>query len=126
GWVGEDCVLCFSEAEYRPVDAFIAREGLSRGFVVVELDTNRDSFGELRAWPRERWLIFVQSMRAAHPALAVVQIGVAGGPPLPGGGDLRGETALRIARGLLKRSRPFVGPQGGPNPAPQPVGAQPL
>jgi Glycosyltransferase family 9 (heptosyltransferase) len=122
----EDCEIFLTDAEYAAADAFVAREGLSRGFVVVEPDTNRDFFGELRAWPQERWLAFVQRMRAAHPALGIAQIGEPGGPPLPGVVDLRGKTDFRIACALLKRSRLFVGTEGGLMHAANAVGAKAL
>ena len=67
GPASEDCELYLTDAEHAAADALMAREGISRGFVIVEPDTNRDYFGQLRAWPRDRWLAFVRKMRTAIP-----------------------------------------------------------
>ena len=126
GPASEDCELYLTDAEYAAADALMAREGISRGFVIVEPDTNRDYFGELRAWPRDRWLAFVRKMRTAYPALAFVQIGIPDGELLPDVVDLRGKTDFRIACVLLKRSRLFVGTEGGLMHAANAVGAKAL
>jgi hypothetical protein len=126
GPASEDCELYLTDAEYAAADALIVSERISCDFVIVEPDTNRDYFGELRAWPRDRWVAFVRKMRAAHPALAFVQIGIPGGEPLPDIVDLRGKTDFRTACVLLKRSRLFVGTEGGLTHAANAVNAKAL
>jgi hypothetical protein len=126
GPASEDCELYLTDAEFAAADALIVREGISRGFVIVEPETNRDYFGELRAWPRDRWVALVRKIQTAHPALAFVQIGIRRGAPLSDVVDLRGETDFRIACALLKRSLLFVGTEGGLMHAANAVGAKAL
>lgn len=126
GSASEDCELYLTDAEYAAADALIESEGISRDFVIVDPHTNRDYFGELRAWPRDRWVSLVQKMRDAHSVLAFVQIGISGGEPLPDVVDLRGKIDFRTACALLKRSRLFVGTEGGLMHAANAVGAKAL
>lgn len=113
GQASEDCEIYFTDREEVVVQQLIESEDLSDGFVAVEPETNREFFGDLRAWPRERWTAFLDRLRKSHPRLKVVQIGLAGAPPLPGVIDLRGRVDFRTACALIKRARLFVGTEGG-------------
>lgn len=126
GPASEDCEMYFTDGERTKTESLIVSEGLSDGFVVVEPDTNRDYFGELRAWPADRWAAFLASIRAEMPELKIVQIGVPTGAALPGVVDLRGKMDFRIACLLLRRSRLFVGTEGGLMHAANAIGANAL
>lgn len=126
GPASEDCELYLTAAEHAAAADLIDRRNLSGGFIVIEPDTNRDYFGELRAWPRDRWESLLEQLRSSHPALAIVQIGVPHGPPLLKVVDLRGKTDFRTACALLQRSRLFVGTEGGLMHAANAVGARAL
>jgi ADP-heptose:LPS heptosyltransferase len=65
-----------------------------------------------KLWYHERFQRLVDELRAAHPDLTVVQIGVERDPPLSGVLDVRGKTTLRQAAGLLSQSECFVGTSG--------------
>lgn len=109
-----DCEMVFTAEEERRADALLARAGLAPGrFVAVEPDTNRDWFGDLRAWPRERWQQVAERLRQARPDLPVAQLGVPGAPALDGVVDLRGGTDFRVAALVIRRSALFMGTEGG-------------
>lgn len=110
----EECELYFTAEEEAEADTLLREAGLSAGtFIAVEPDTNRDWFGDLRAWPRDRWQQVVDRLRASHPDLPVVQLGLPGSPPLAGVVDLRGRTSFRLAALIIARSRLFAGTEGG-------------
>ncbi len=83
-----------------------------KSFIVIEPDTNRDWFGELRAWPMEHWRSLVAALQSRHPAMPIVQVGV-GAKPLEGVIDLRGRTTFREAAAILEKAALFIGTEGG-------------
>ena len=108
------CVLNFDVDEEAGVDALLASMDLTRrGFIVVEPDTNRDWFGELRAWPFERWQTVIDSLRKQLPGVQVVQLGVANSPILEGVVSLCGLTNFRQAALVQRNSALFIGTEGG-------------
>ena len=118
------CVLNFDVDEEAGVDALLASMDLTRrGFIVVEPDTNRDWFGELRAWPFERWQTLVDTLRKRLPGVQVVQLGVADSPILEGVVSLCGKTNFRQAALVQRSSALFVGTEGGLMHAAAAVGA---
>ena len=121
-----DCEFHFTAAEHAEADALVAAHGLRDGFVAIEPETNRDYFGELRAWPAERWAALVAALRDSHPGLPVAQLGIGKGPAIAGVVDLRGRTSFRVASLLLQRARLFVGTESGLMHAANAVGARAL
>jgi hypothetical protein len=121
-----DCELYFSEAERLANAQFIQDYGLDSGFILIEPSTNRDYFGELRSWPRERWESLLQGLRCHFPHLKIVQTGLPDGEPLPGIVDLRGKTDFRGAALLLQSASLFIGTEGGLMHAANAVGARAL
>ena len=108
------CVLNFGADEKAGVDALLASMNLTRrGFIVVEPDTNRDWFGELRAWPFERWQTVVDTLQRQLPGVQVVQLGVANSPILEGVVSLCGQTNFRQAALVQRNSALFIGTEGG-------------
>jgi hypothetical protein len=110
---GLDCEIYFDATEETRVQDLLRVSGLRCPFIVLEPDTNRDWFGELRAWPFERWQALVDRLAAMMPDLQIVQIGLSQSQPLRGVIDLRGQTSFREAGLLMRESALFVGTEGG-------------
>lgn len=126
GAASMDCELFFTEQEHEASLRLVCDEGLGDAFIVVEPDTNRDYFGELRAWPFERWKELVERLHAARPDARIAQLGIASSPGLPGVVDLRGRTDFRTAAMMLARAQLFIGTEGGLMHAANAVGARAL
>jgi len=99
---------------------------IGRPYIVVEPNTNRDCFGDLRSWPFDRWQTVVDWISRVHPELAVAQIGVRGARSLKGCIDLCGLTTFRQAAVLIRNSKLFIGTEGGPMHAANAVQARAL
>jgi len=107
-------VLNFGADEEAGIDALLASMNLTRRrFIVVEPDTNREWFGELRAWPFERWQTVVDTLRKQLPGVQVVQLGLANSPILEGVLSLCGQTNFRQAALVQRSSALFIGTEGG-------------
>lgn len=120
------CELYFTPDEENAHRQFWRDHGLHGETVLIEPDTNRDYFGELRSWPKENWTAFIETFSQARPTAKIVQIGLKDGPPLPGVIDLRGETDFRGAALLLRSASLFIGTEGGLSHAANAVGANAL
>lgn len=118
------CEIYFSEVEENAIDQFLATKRVASPFIALDNGTNRDWFGDLRAWPAERWQETVDRLRADRPDISVVQIGLESAPPLDGVVDLRGQTNFREAALVIKRSALFIGTEGGPMHAARAVEAR--
>ncbi|MBI1245717.1 MAG: hypothetical protein GC202_11980 [Alphaproteobacteria bacterium] len=81
------------------------------GFIAIEPETNPEFFGDLRAWPFERWQAVVTAL--AGEGHRVAQVGLPGGRALEGAVDLRGRTDFRAACAILARARLFLGTESG-------------
>jgi len=92
-------------------DAALRQAGITAPFIVVEPETNREFFGDLRAWPFERWQALTSALVAEGHR--VVQVGLPGGSALDGAVDLRGKTDFRAACAVLARARLFLGTESG-------------
>jgi hypothetical protein len=98
-------------ADRAAADEALKAAGVEGPFVAIEPETNPEFFGELRAWPFERWQHVVDALtQAGH---RVVQIGLARARPLAGTADLRGKTDFRAACAILARARLFLGTESG-------------
>jgi hypothetical protein len=127
GTADDTCEMYFSAAEETATDALLAQAGIDGPFVAFEPETNRDFFGDLRAWPRENWEAMMKHLAASHPHLQLVQVGAATSvPAIAGAVDLRGETSFRAACLVLKRARLFLGTESGLMHAANAVGARAL
>ncbi|NIY75446.1 glycosyltransferase family 9 protein [Thalassospira sp. HF15] len=82
-------------------------------FIVVEPDTNRDWFGDLRAWPAERWQKLVDDLAETYPDVSIVQTGVSGEVSLSNVVDMVGKTGFRQACLMIKKASLFIGTEGG-------------
>jgi hypothetical protein len=90
------------------------RFGLTRKFVVVEPHSKEDWFGDLRAWPFERWQQAIDRVRAVHGGeYTLVQMGEGGRPAVRGILDLSGQLPFRESAALLKQASLFLGQEGG-------------
>ena len=105
--------LHFTQDERSAVSRLLAEAGLHKAFVAIEPDTNRDWFGELRAWPMDRWQTVVDRVREAHPDLPVAQVGLGRSGILEGVVDLTGRTGFRDAALVIGRATLFIGTEGG-------------
>jgi len=65
-----------------------------------------------KSWYHDRFQAVVDAIRQRWPDTLVVQLGVAGDPPLAGARDLRGNTTLRETAAILNRSLCFIGTSG--------------
>jgi ADP-heptose:LPS heptosyltransferase len=101
------------DPERRRVASLLASEGLEPGrYVAIEPDTNREWFGDLRAWPWDYWQLLIDQMIIDDPSRQIVQTGV-GDKPLRNVVDLRGQTTFREAAALIETSALFIGTEGG-------------
>jgi hypothetical protein len=114
GTADDRCEMFFSAAEESATDALLAQAGIGGPFVAFEPETNRDFFGDLRAWSRENWQAAIARLAASHPKLRLVQVGAAASTPaIADAVDLRGKTSFRQACLVLKRARLFIGTESG-------------
>ena len=105
--------LYLTDVERRRVDELLSLSGISKPYVVFEPDSNREWFGELRAWPQGRWIALVAALHEARPDVALVQVGMPESAAIPLAVDLRGRTTFREAAALIQRSALFIGTEGG-------------
>jgi ADP-heptose:LPS heptosyltransferase len=102
------------ESEREFVNGLLRQHGLQAGeFIVIEPVTNTDWFGDLRAWPLQRWDAMVGLLRRSFPNVKIVQIGLPGGSHIEGVIDLCGATTFLQAAALIKVSRLLIGTEGG-------------
>lgn len=106
------CEMYFSDREEDEVRALRASHALEGDYVVIEPNSNQTWYGDLRAWPLERWQPVVDDIVVAGRA-PVVQIGEAGRPVLERVVDLTGRLTFRIAVLVLRHARLFLGLDGG-------------
>lgn len=100
-------------SERQKAAALLVSNKLQSGrYIVIEPDTNREWFGDLRAWPWENWQALVDRMIADNPSRPVVQTGV-GSEALRNVVDLRGQTTFREAAALIETAALFIGTEGG-------------
>mgnify|MGYP000018976674 CR=1 FL=1 len=107
-------------------EAFQIRQayGLTGDYICIEPHTKEDYFGDLRAWPMERWQAVIDQLAHADvPPHKVVQIGASGKPSLKGVIDLSGRIPFRIAALLMRDCVAFLGTDGGLMHASAAVGA---
>lgn len=109
------------EADLARASGILAAASIEGPFVAIEPETNPEFFGDLRAWPFERWQAVVSSLAA--DGWRVVQIGLPGGRALEDAVDLRGKTDFRAACGILTRARLFLGTESGLMHAARAVGS---
>jgi hypothetical protein len=127
GTASDACEMYFSAAEETATDALLAQAGIDGPFVAFEPETNRDFFGDLRAWPSESWQATMARLATSHPRLRLVQVGTrTSSPAIAGAVDLRGKTSFREACLVLKRARLFIGTESGLMHAANAVGAPAL
>lgn len=106
--------LHFTGAEEEAAAALLAAHGLTDGrFLVVEPETNREFFGDLRAWPLERWQAVVDALQAERPDLPIIQVGLPNARRLEGIVDLCGATDFRTAALVIRAARLFIGTESG-------------
>ncbi len=104
--------LSFTSEEEQATDAFCQTHGLTADFVAIEPNSKASWFGDLRAWPVERWQEVVDRIVSAG-RYPIVQLGEQGGQALAQTIDLRGKLPVRLAMCLMKRARLFLGQEGG-------------
>jgi hypothetical protein len=108
-----DCFLYFSPDEEQQAAVLIQENGISAPFIVIEPGTNRDWFGDLRAWPMDRWRGVIAQLRQQYPDHQIVQVGLPATELMDGVIDLRGKTSFRQVGLIMKRARLFIGTEGG-------------
>ncbi len=106
------CEMYFTADEEREVAVARQTHGIAREFVVIEPNSNDAWFGDLRAWPFERWQAVVDRI-VEEGRYQVVQIGEGGRPSLQRVIDLSGKLPFRVAVLLMKQARLFLGLDGG-------------
>ena len=115
GYAVDSPVCCFhpQENERRNVQELLEAHQINGSYIVVEPDTNRDWFGELRAWPFENWQEFVDWFVQTYPDVPVIQTGLGRNGILEGTVDFTEKTTFREAASLLERASLFLGTEGG-------------
>ncbi len=105
------CEMYFSPADEETARSARLAHGIGDDYVVVEPNSNESWYGDLRAWPFDRWQAVVDTL--ADDGTQVVQIGERGRPVLRRVVDVTGRIPFRIAVLLMKRARLFLGLDGG-------------
>jgi ADP-heptose:LPS heptosyltransferase len=106
--------LCFGKDEEHTTTNILNNHGLeNKSFIIVEPDTNRDWFGDLRSWPFDRWQALIDGLCKSHPELAIVQVGIANSRPLNNTINLCGQTSFKQAAQMQKIAALFIGTEGG-------------
>ncbi|MCR4378619.1 MAG: hypothetical protein NUV50_11080 [Rhodospirillales bacterium] len=118
--------LYFDQTEHEHVQNLLATASLNGPFIVVEPDTNCDWFGELRAWPFQRWQAVCDTIKEYHPDIPIVQIGLGRLGTLKGCIDLTNKTSFREAALVIKQATLFMGTEGGLMHAARAVNAKAL
>lgn len=103
--------LWLTPEERAAADRLLAESGVKAPFLVVEPETNPEFFGDLRAWPFERWAALAARLSARGHRL--VQIGLADARRIEGTVDLRGRTGFREVAAVIGRARLFLGTESG-------------
>lgn len=105
--------MSFLSSEEDEVNRLLDCYNIKSPFVVVEPNTNRDWFGDLRAWPATRWQKLVNDIYENYPEVSIVQTGVSGEVTLSNVIDMVGKTDFRQACLMIKRASLFIGTEGG-------------
>ncbi|BDW97424.1 hypothetical protein MACH10_31090 [Thalassospira tepidiphila] len=105
--------MSFLPVEETELNRLLADFGISCPFIVVEPDTNRDWFGDLRAWPADRWQKLVDDLTENYPEVSIVQTGVSGEVSLQNVINMVGKTGFRQACLMIKNACLFIGTEGG-------------
>ena len=107
------CEILLTKEEDEKAESIIRQYGLEQRFLTIEPCTNKDYFGNLRAWPFERWQAVVDAIRTHSPETAVVQVGLTDSKTLKGVLDLCGKMTFRETVALIGKARLFMGTEGG-------------
>jgi hypothetical protein len=109
--VDHRCELYLSPEDEREAADVMRASGVGPRFVTIEPNSATAWFGDLRAWPFERWQAIVDRLVAKE--IQVVQLGAAGSRALAGAIDLSGRTSFRAAAVVMRQSQLFLGLEGG-------------
>ncbi|MBN2569172.1 MAG: hypothetical protein JXB42_07045 [Deltaproteobacteria bacterium] len=104
--------LFFERSETEKIRSLVNAYELS-SFIVIEPCSSADYFGNLRAWPFERWQAVVDQLKLCFPAMKVIQVSLEGSPLLSGCLNLCGQLTFRETAALIKMSSLFLGTDGG-------------
>ena len=111
GTAGE---LHFSDEERHAAQRLLRDRGLEPGrYVTLDADTQTDYFGDLRAWPLDRWQSLGDRLRARFLDVPLVQVGLESAPRLRGVVDMCGETTFRQAALVIDSAALFLGTESG-------------
>jgi hypothetical protein len=111
GTAGE---LHFSDEERHAAARLLRDRGLEPGrYVTLDADTKTDYFGDLRAWPLDRWQALGNRLRSRFPGVPLVQLGLESAPKLRGVVDMCGETTFREAALIIASAALFMGTESG-------------
>ncbi len=119
-------IMEFESSEEISVEEILKTYGVTAPFIVIEPDTNRDWFGDLRAWSNDRWQKIVDIIRDQHPEITIVQTGVGGNVQLRNVVNMVDKTDFRQAALMIGKAKLFIGTEGGLMHAASAVKAQAL
>jgi hypothetical protein len=106
--------LHFTEEERDAARRRLRDRGLEPGrYVALDADTKTEYFGNLRAWPLDRWQSVVDHLRARFPEVPLVQVGLESAPRLRAVVDMCGETTFREAALVIADATLFMGTESG-------------
>ncbi|MCW8914470.1 MAG: hypothetical protein OQK24_01305 [Magnetovibrio sp.] len=105
--------LTFQDSEIKNASTILEQHNIRSPFIAVEPDTNRDWFGDLRAWPMSRWQDVCDKLSKQYPNITIVQIGMGRGGLLNDVIDLTNKTDFRTVSIIIKEAALFMGTEGG-------------
>lgn len=103
--------LYLTTEEQARAEGLLSHHGLTQ-YLVIDPETKGEWFGQLRAWPFERWQAVVDILLEAGSDPQLVQVGLPQSRRLRGVIDLCGKTTFREAAWVIKRAVLFVGTDG--------------
>jgi len=118
--------LYFDQEEKEWLRQSINKNELNIKFIVIEPGSNDDWFGNLRAWPIDKWQELISSFIEKIPNYKIVQVGLKKTQLIDGALDLRSKTTFRQAAMLISKAALFIGTEGGLMHAARAVNAESL
>ena len=109
------CELFLSTQEKNSITTLKQKLGLdAKSYLVLEPNTNKDWFGDLRSWPWENWLALIEKLQKNLPSgIELVQVGVEGSTALPNIKNISGKNSVRETAAIIRDAKLFIGTEGG-------------
>lgn len=82
-------------------------------YIVINTDSKFDYFGNIRKWPENNWLKFINSIKIKYPTLNIVELNINKPLGSPKVIEIGKSLTFRECGLLIKNSQLFIGTDGG-------------